>query len=61
MVIRMSLYDQLKKSNHSSLSIKPKPRIRDEPRSQILEDYKKGIKRERQREITDFFKVTKII
>jgi len=56
----MSLYDELKKSGHSSLSIDQKPRLKDLPRSRILDDHKKGIKRERQLEITNFFKVLKV-
>lgn len=53
----MSLLEKLKKENHPSLSIKPRFIVK----STILEDNKKKIKRDGQKEITDFFKVNKIL
>ena len=51
----MSLLEQMKKEGHSSLSLKP----RYVAPSTILEDKRKGIERDEQKRITDFFKVSK--
>jgi len=48
----MSLFEKMRKDGHPSLSLKPRHSLP----SMILEDHKKGIKREKQKMITDFFK-----
>ena len=53
----MSLLEHMKKERHPSLSLKP----RYIAPSTILEDKKKGIERDKQKRITDFFKVSKIL